>query len=277
MIQDKTPRLNVVIHGIGIVYFDYSTATPTVTVRSPTLTGDMEGMHVYRLRSLDATQGFPHDNDIEGKTCVLSGVKANSPIASAGVSGSGAICVSATKTDITGWAKNGPGFCGLAGLPLPDQLWVFRNTAINDFDSNGSTYKGNDLGAMKHLPLLVVLGYEGVDLQNPPTVSIASGVPQVIKYGTDNVARLHIYTEPATPPTDPAHSAMAFKVVNTLVQQNMDLAVQSEPPNPYPDWNVNGTGHSSVLSAETKSLVEIANANAPKPPHTCLQVVVVHP
>jgi hypothetical protein len=243
---DKTPRVNVILHGMFAMIFDYS-QTLTGGSMPLLLMAPKVDMHAYGAGTWKKETQL-----VQGAKCVLQGVTCN------------------TKFDINGYSTNplinmkgalptgtAP-YCSFQ-LPFPDDivpLRVLKRGGGSSFFSPGATSYAKQVDNATELPMAYALMYEkfsgsGIqlfDVVNNDTLWQADGSP---------VQRLHIFADPVFDDIPSGHMQDALDQMNGMFMP--DLGIKFDPnntllKNPVPIDN--STGHSSIDHCEESTLAE---------------------
>jgi hypothetical protein len=256
--KDPDGRLNVVLHGMFAVVLDpKDAANKAVHLLAPRVSD-----HLYAAAAADID---PATGDIVWKwqQRIESGakteVKVPGRLASTGNPSHLDFKLGFNKSRIVRIA--GAEYWHTA-LPMPDEIWGFRASTDNPFETSGKTYQWNALNVTR-VPTVLVLTYSPIDLGSgkAPTFGDKSGTPQEIVISkTDNVARLHLFAESAFDLTNPDPN-MALAEFNKLFldgsnQPALDLSIRSGYGN-YPVDMDSSVNQPSVLICEERNLGEL--------------------
>lgn len=221
-----TQQLNVVVHGTFAIVVDRKAAKPKIYLKAPNVAG-----HYYRAQTFKVDPSNP-SNLLDGW--------AQDYVATANASDTVDFDRGAPATlrnlrigedarlaiDLAN-IQNGVGPYWTIALPLPDDIWPFRATPYNYFDSTGGptdTYHANGMHFEQQCPLIYVLTYN--QLSNP-TVTFSGNKLNVPFAG--GIGRLHFYAEPVSncDAGNPGHLRTALKALTTLFKPALTLSLAS--------------------------------------------------
>lgn len=255
-----TQQLNVVVHGTFAIVVDRKAAKPRIYLKAPRVAG-----HNYRAQTFKVDPSNPNNlldgwsQDYVAAASASDNVDfdrgAPASLRSLYIGEDARLAI-----DVTNIHDGDTPYWTIA-LPLPDDIWPFRATPYNYFDSTGGptdTYHSNEMHFDQQCPLIYVLTYN--QLSNP-TVTF-SGNKLTVPFMA-GIGRLHFYAEPVSncDSGNPGHLRTALKALTTLFKPalTLSLASTSDPDTPQgfdaptaPCFK----NHPTVLQCEERSLEE---------------------
>jgi hypothetical protein len=268
---DSTPRLNVVLHGMFALCFDYKSTPNTLTILAPKLYGHTYGAGDWRKESFLDQEDGSYD---------LKFASAKTPMSPQQVKQVSGALIAWRASGVSGIQAPGSDvspYCTL-NVGIPDDIWALRKlvrTASDPPFFEGKAASDNGLDSVLQLPLVHVLTYTNVDSSNPPNFGDWKGAAAASFWN------LHIHAEPSfqSPPGHLSHGLaklckmftptpldLKFKQGNTAIFGTVDTDLT--------------TGHSTMKVEEEEALEEIregifaTDARTSKV-HSCMSLITL--
>ena len=267
---DKTPCLNVILHGMFALDFTYKNGTPQgLIVYPPKIYGHTYGAGDWRNETfLDQQDG----------TYALQNATASTPISKLKVKQLAGASISWQASKITGIQSPGTDvspYCAI-NLGVPDDVWTLRSLVRVSTDApffEGQCATDNQLDQVTNLPLVYVLNYTKVDPTNPPNFGDWVGKAGAAFWN------LHIIAEPSFQASQ-GHLSHGLEKMCKMYVANppLDLcfkqgnkAVFSTVPTDL------STNHSTIMEQEEEALEEIragiiASDTKTSKVHNCMSI-----
>lgn len=269
---DSTPRLNIILHGMFALCFDYVAAPSTLTVLAPKLYGHTYGAGDWRKESfLDKEDGTYDLKFASAKTPISAQQVKQVPGALIAWKVSGVSGIQAPGSDASPYCRLNVG--------IPDDIWALRSlvrTANDPPFFEGKTASDNSLDSVLQLPLVYVLTYTNVDASNPPNFGDwkgASGAP---------FWNLHIHAEPSFQ-SSPGHLSHGLaKSCAMFTPKTLDLKFKQGNSAIFGAVDTDlTTGHSTVKVEEEEALEEIregtfATDAKTSQVHSCMSLITLN-
>jgi hypothetical protein len=211
-------QLNVVLHGVVAILFDYKSTPHALTVLVPQVGGHVYGAGPWTIENgLDA--GVTYNLTNADPIMEMSPL----PVAAPPKGTTTDVVIDRAKSLIT-FPLPGTELCKLT-MPIPDEMLPIRPcvkiAGSPDFFVDGSIKKANYLESVTQIPLIHVLTYKKIKANSPPML----GTWPIPFDPSDGVARLHVFAEPAFPMNAfSSHVDDAISQVNKLFTPNLNLA-----------------------------------------------------
>lgn len=269
---DPTPCLNILLHGMFALNFDYKNTPNTLTVLAPKVYGHTYGAGDWtKEKFLDQEDGVYTLQNAAASNAITKQQVQQVPGAAIAWKASGI-------TGIQPGTSNSSPYCTLK-LGIPDDIWALRRLLRTTGDLpffEGTTAKQNNLDLVLELPLVYVLTYRNVDKGNPPNFGDWKGAPGAAYWN------LHIYAEPSFASSNGHLSHSLSKLCQMFAPVPLDLRFKtgnSAVFNPV-DTDLS-TGHSTVGEDEEESLEEVragivASSNKTSQVHSCMSLIALN-
>lgn len=243
---DKTPRLNVVLHGMFAMIFDYTQSLASASTPLLLMTPKVD-MHVYGAGTWKQEAQLD-----EGKMYTLKGVKCNTNFDIHGAEYATNPLINLTAPLPSGTAP----YCSFQ-LPFPDDivpLRILKRTSGKAFFLPGSTSYAKQIDGTTELPMIYVLMYENFD---GTAIELTSKNDTFWQADSSPVKKLHLFADPPFAGVSGAHMGDALKKMNGMFRPN--LGIQFDDTNPLLQRSVDidsSTGHDSIDRCEEATLAE---------------------
>jgi hypothetical protein len=249
-VTDKTPCLNIILHGMFALDFTYQSGAPVGLVAyPPKVYGHTYGAGEWRKETF---------LDQEDGTYTLKNAKATTPMSKQKVKQLDGALISWQASKITGIQAAGTDlspYCSMK-LGIPDDVWTLRSlvrTASDDPFFEGQCAVDNQLDQVTRLPLIHVLNYTNVDPTNPPGFADWVGKPGAAFWN------LHIIAEPSFS-ASPGHLSHGLEKMCKMYTATQPLDLRFKKNNNMVFSAVPtdlSTGHTTVMEQEEEALEEI--------------------
>ena len=269
---DSTPRLNIILHGMFALCFDYKVTPNTLTILAPKLYGHTYGAGDWRKELFLDQEDGAYDLKYASATNPMSAQRVKQvPGGLIAWKASGVSGIQAPGSDPSPYCKLNVG--------LPDDIWALRKLVRTASDLpffEGKAASDNGLDSVLELPLVYVLTYTNVDASNPPNFGDwkgAAGSP---------FWNLHIHAEPSFQ-SSPGHLSHALaKLCKMFTPAPLDLKFKPGNTAIFDAVDTDlSTGHSTVKVEEEEALEEIregtlaTDARTSKV-HSCMSLVTLN-
>lgn len=243
-IADKNPRVNVVLHGMFAMMFDYRNVAASpypLTVLVPEI-----DMHAYGAGAWKKEKQM-----MKGSTYQLQGLKSNPSFDIAGTQFATDALIKASGPLTYGTQP----YCILQ-LPFPDSIVSLRvlKSGASPFRNSG-TY-GSQLQTTRTLPLIYVLGYENF---NGGTTQLIDPINHNPLWQSDGspVSKVHVFSDPVFDDVSSAHLQSALDGLNALFTPNLQITFDTTNTDLGNDVAIDASsGHSSIDRCEEATVFE---------------------